>query len=194
MTSFCRRFRFWVRAKRRERIELINHLTADLDQWERANVADALERCDFEPGTHVVEQGQPGDEFFIILEGEANVLQKRSDDAPFDVVGHLGMSDYFGKTSSGVSIPLKKFFQERLLFFSTAHVPPLLLPRLIWSASSWTATVSSVLWAQFARFSKETSLITTHTSSLWPKWSCALFILLGHSLSPLFTLFLLSAK
>ncbi|RCN43263.1 cyclic nucleotide-binding domain protein [Ancylostoma caninum] len=71
--------------------------TADLDKWERANVADALERCDFEPGTHVVEQGQPGDEFFIILEGEANVLQKRSDDAPFDVVGHLSSSDYFGE-------------------------------------------------------------------------------------------------
>lgn len=71
--------------------------SADLDKWERANVADALERCDFEPGTHVVEQGQPGDEFFIILEGEADVLQKRSDDAPFDVVGHLSTSDYFGK-------------------------------------------------------------------------------------------------
>lgn len=72
-------------------------ILADLDKWERANVADALERCDFEPGTHVVEQGQPGDEFFIILEGEANVLQKRSDDAPFDVVGHLTSSDYFGE-------------------------------------------------------------------------------------------------
>jgi cAMP-dependent protein kinase regulator len=32
-------------------------ILADLDKWERANVADALERCDFEPGTHVVEQG-----------------------------------------------------------------------------------------------------------------------------------------
>ncbi|GMT35134.1 hypothetical protein PFISCL1PPCAC_26431 [Pristionchus fissidentatus] len=72
-------------------------ILADLDKWERANLADALERCDFEPGTHVVEQGQPGDEFFIILEGEANVLQKRSDDAPFENVGHLGSSDYFGE-------------------------------------------------------------------------------------------------
>ncbi|KAJ1364155.1 Serine/threonine-protein kinase, variant 2 [Parelaphostrongylus tenuis] len=72
-------------------------ILADLDKWERANVADALERCDFEPGTHVVEQGQPGDEFFIILEGEADVLQKRSDDAPFDIVGHLTSSDYFGE-------------------------------------------------------------------------------------------------
>jgi cAMP-dependent protein kinase regulator len=33
-------------------------ILADLDKWERANVADALERCDFEPGTHVVEQGK----------------------------------------------------------------------------------------------------------------------------------------
>ncbi|VDN58735.1 unnamed protein product [Dracunculus medinensis] len=72
-------------------------ILSDLDKWERANVADALERCDFEPGTHVVEQGQPGDEFFIIVEGEADVLQKRSDDAPFEVVGHLSSSDYFGE-------------------------------------------------------------------------------------------------
>jgi cAMP-dependent protein kinase regulator len=72
-------------------------ILADLDKWERANVADALERCDFEAGTHVVEQGQPGDEFFIITEGEAQVLQKRSDESPFEVVGNLGPSDYFGE-------------------------------------------------------------------------------------------------
>ncbi|VDN24779.1 unnamed protein product [Gongylonema pulchrum] len=72
-------------------------ILSDLDKWERANVADALERCDFEPGTHVVEQGQPGDEFFIIVEGQADVLQKRSDDAPFEIVGHLTSSDYFGE-------------------------------------------------------------------------------------------------
>ncbi|EJW86874.1 C-AMP dependent protein kinase typeI-beta regulatory subunit [Wuchereria bancrofti] len=72
-------------------------ILSDLDKWERANVADALERCDFEPGTRVVEQGHPGDEFFIIVEGQADVLQKRSDDAPFEIVGHLSSSDYFGK-------------------------------------------------------------------------------------------------
>jgi len=72
-------------------------ILADLDKWERANMADALEVCHFTPGTHVVEQGQPGDEFFIIVEGEADVLQKRSDDAPFENVGHLGPSDYFGE-------------------------------------------------------------------------------------------------
>jgi len=73
-------------------------ILADLDKWERANVADALERCDFAQGTHVVEQGAPGDEFFIIVEGEAQVLQKRSDEAPFEVVGNLGPGDYFGRS------------------------------------------------------------------------------------------------
>uniref|UniRef100_A0A0R3RZ17 cAMP-dependent protein kinase regulatory subunit n=1 Tax=Elaeophora elaphi TaxID=1147741 RepID=A0A0R3RZ17_9BILA len=64
-------------------------ILSDLDKWERANVADALERCDFEPGTRVVEQGHPGDEFFIIVEGQADVLQKRSDDAPFEIIALL---------------------------------------------------------------------------------------------------------
>lgn len=36
---------------------IIKYIKADLDKWERANVADALERCDFDQGTHVVEQG-----------------------------------------------------------------------------------------------------------------------------------------
>lgn len=72
-------------------------ILADLDKWERANVADALEQCQFEAGTHVVEQGQPGDEFFIIVDGEAEVLQRPNDDAPFEVVGKLGPSEYFGE-------------------------------------------------------------------------------------------------
>jgi cAMP-dependent protein kinase regulator len=33
-------------------------ILADLDKWERANVADALEQCQFEPGTRIVEQGK----------------------------------------------------------------------------------------------------------------------------------------
>uniref|UniRef100_A0A1I8BB68 Cyclic nucleotide-binding domain-containing protein n=1 Tax=Meloidogyne hapla TaxID=6305 RepID=A0A1I8BB68_MELHA len=41
--------------------------------------------------------GQPGDEFFIIVEGEAEVLQRPNDDAPFEMVGKLGPSDYFGE-------------------------------------------------------------------------------------------------
>ncbi|KAL0598118.1 cAMP-dependent protein kinase type I-alpha regulatory subunit [Plecturocebus cupreus] len=68
-----------------------------LDKWERLTVADALEPVQFEDGQKIVVQGEPGDEFFIILEGSAAVLQRRSEDEEFVEVGRLGPSDYFGE-------------------------------------------------------------------------------------------------
>uniref|UniRef100_A0A8P0NY15 cAMP-dependent protein kinase type I-alpha regulatory subunit n=1 Tax=Canis lupus familiaris TaxID=9615 RepID=A0A8P0NY15_CANLF len=66
-----------------------------LDKWERLTVADALEPVQFEDGQKIVVQGEPGDEFFIILEGSAAVLQRRSENEEFVEVGRLGPSDYF---------------------------------------------------------------------------------------------------
>ncbi|NXD41645.1 KAP0 kinase, partial [Copsychus sechellarum] len=68
-----------------------------LDKWERLTVADALEPVLFEDGQKIVVQGEPGDEFFIILEGTAAVLQRRSENEEFVEVGRLGPSDYFGE-------------------------------------------------------------------------------------------------
>nr|KAF6416834.1 protein kinase cAMP-dependent type I regulatory subunit alpha [Molossus molossus] len=68
-----------------------------LDKWERLTVADALEPVQFEDGQKIVVQGEPGDEFFIILEGSAAVLQRRSEKEEFVEVGRLGPSDYFGE-------------------------------------------------------------------------------------------------
>uniref|UniRef100_A0A674AZP3 cAMP-dependent protein kinase type I-alpha regulatory subunit n=1 Tax=Salmo trutta TaxID=8032 RepID=A0A674AZP3_SALTR len=74
-----------------------------LDKWERLTVADALETVQFEDGQEIVVQGEPGDEFFIILEGNginkgsAAVLQRRSENEEFVEVGRLGPSDYFGE-------------------------------------------------------------------------------------------------
>jgi len=39
-----------------------------LDKWERLTVADALEPCTFQEGENIVTQGEPGEEFFIIVE------------------------------------------------------------------------------------------------------------------------------
>lgn len=39
-----------------------------LDEWERLTVADSLEPIQFEDGDIVVKQGDPGDDFFIIVE------------------------------------------------------------------------------------------------------------------------------
>lgn len=68
-----------------------------LDKWERLTVADSLETVQFEDGQKIVVQGEPGDEFFIILEGSAAVLQRRSENEEFVEVGRLGPSDYFGE-------------------------------------------------------------------------------------------------
>lgn len=68
-----------------------------LDLWERNSVADALEPCEFDDGQEIVRQGEPGEEFFIILEGNAIVYQKSSDNSEPAVVSRLGPSDYFGE-------------------------------------------------------------------------------------------------
>lgn len=39
-----------------------------LDKWERLTVCDSLEPCTFQDGEEIVKQGEPGDEFFIIVE------------------------------------------------------------------------------------------------------------------------------
>lgn len=62
-------------------------------------MADALEPCSFEDGETIVKQGEPGDDFYIIVEGRAVVMQQRSgsgEGEPTVEVGHLGPSDYFG--------------------------------------------------------------------------------------------------
>lgn len=68
-----------------------------LDLWERHAVADVLEPVQFEDQQQIVRQGEPGEEFFIILEGNAVVFQKSSEGTEAVVVGRLGPSDYFGE-------------------------------------------------------------------------------------------------
>jgi cAMP-dependent protein kinase regulator len=71
--------------------------TESLDKWERLTVADALQVVQFKDGEAVVEQGCPGDDFYIIEEGSAIVYQRRTDDSPNVEVGRLGPADYFGE-------------------------------------------------------------------------------------------------
>ncbi|XP_054285552.1 cAMP-dependent protein kinase type I regulatory subunit isoform X1 [Macrosteles quadrilineatus] len=68
-----------------------------LDKWERLTVADALEMVAYEDGNTIVRQGEPGDDFYIIVEGTALVLQRRAEGEDPTEVGRLGQSDYFGE-------------------------------------------------------------------------------------------------
>lgn len=69
----------------------------NLDKWERLTVADALEPVTFEDKETIVRQGEPGDDFYIIVEGTALVMQNRSEGEEPSEVGRLGPSDYFGE-------------------------------------------------------------------------------------------------
>ncbi|VDK21425.1 unnamed protein product [Taenia asiatica] len=71
----------------------------NLEKWERLTVADALEPVRFEAGDCIVQQGDPGDDFYIIIEGTAAVLQRPSENAEPVEVGRLGPSDYFGEVA-----------------------------------------------------------------------------------------------
>jgi len=77
--------------------ELYNLIAESLDKWERLTVADALETVSFDDGECIVRQGEPGDDFYIIVEGTALVLQNRVEGEEAAEVGRLGPSDYFGK-------------------------------------------------------------------------------------------------
>ncbi|XP_033736050.1 cAMP-dependent protein kinase regulatory subunit isoform X1 [Pecten maximus] len=69
----------------------------NLDKWERLTVADSLEPVEFEDGQEIVRQGEPGEDFFIITEGQAAVLQRRAENEEAVEVGRLAQSDYFGE-------------------------------------------------------------------------------------------------
>lgn len=60
-------------------------------------MADALEPVSFSDKETIVRQGEPGDDFYIIVEGTAMVLQYRAEGEDPVEVGRLGQSDYFGR-------------------------------------------------------------------------------------------------
>jgi CRP-like cAMP-binding protein len=54
-------------------------------------VAKHAEVLEFEPGATIVSQGQAGDAFFVVLDGQATVRRNGRK------VGELGPGDYFGE-------------------------------------------------------------------------------------------------
>jgi cAMP-dependent protein kinase regulator len=73
-------------------------ILADVDKYERLQVADALVPCTFEDGSNVVSQGDAGNEFFMIVEGKAVVTQT-NDKGESGQVNELGPGDYFGEVA-----------------------------------------------------------------------------------------------
>eukprot|EP01095_Lingulamoeba_sp_RSL-Kostka_P006804 TRINITY_DN2154_c0_g1_i3.p1 TRINITY_DN2154_c0_g1~~TRINITY_DN2154_c0_g1_i3.p1 ORF type:complete len:148 (+),score=64.67 TRINITY_DN2154_c0_g1_i3:397-840(+) len=73
-------------------------ILSSLQKYERLTVADALEPIEFNDGQVIVQQGDPGDTFYIIVEGEARVEQIQGEDGSEpQEVARLKSSDYFGE-------------------------------------------------------------------------------------------------
>ncbi|KAF8842213.1 camp-dependent protein kinase regulatory subunit [Paxillus ammoniavirescens] len=77
-------------------------LLSSLEPGERSKIADALVSRVYPDGEAVVRQGEMGDTFFFVEEGEAVVTKtQRSDDEEWReiTVGRLKKGDYFGELS-----------------------------------------------------------------------------------------------
>ncbi|KAF8665564.1 hypothetical protein AX16_000023 [Volvariella volvacea WC 439] len=77
-------------------------LLSSLEPQERSKIADALVSKTYVDGEAVVRQGEMGDTFFFIEEGEAVVTKlQEGDDSEMReiIVGHLTKGDYFGELS-----------------------------------------------------------------------------------------------
>lgn len=70
-------------------------LLESLDKWERLTVADALEPVQFEDGQKIVVQGEPGDEFFIILEVKTGQPRRETGHWFSVTASVLGLPDSF---------------------------------------------------------------------------------------------------
>ena len=73
-------------------------LLTPLDAQERSKIADALVSRIYEDGHVVVKQGDMGDTFFFVEEGEAIVTKVHEEEGALREikVGTLGKGDYFG--------------------------------------------------------------------------------------------------
>lgn len=71
-------------------------LLSSLEPEERSKVADALVSRVYEDGEAVVRQGEMGDTFFFVEEGNAVVTKITESGGQPEVVGQLKKGDYFG--------------------------------------------------------------------------------------------------
>ena len=86
--------------RRRERYEefLKNvPILGDMDPYERGQLADALKPAVFEAGDYVIHEGEMGDVFYIIEEGQAKATKVLRPGQPPDEVKAYNAGDYFGE-------------------------------------------------------------------------------------------------
>eukprot|EP00753_Platysulcus_tardus_P015009 PLAT4708.1.p2 GENE.PLAT4708.1~~PLAT4708.1.p2 ORF type:complete len:705 (-),score=394.97 PLAT4708.1:123-2237(-) len=66
-----------------------------LDDTQITKLAEALQRQSFEPGTTIIKQGEPGNIFYIVKEGQVRVT--RREEGKLEELMKLSEGDYFGE-------------------------------------------------------------------------------------------------
>mmetsp|Transcript_7880 Transcript_7880/g.13526 ORF Transcript_7880/g.13526 Transcript_7880/m.13526 type:complete len:245 (+) Transcript_7880:435-1169(+) len=74
-------------------------ILANLSKCERLTIADALRHVKFAGGVEIIREGEPGDTFYIIEEGEVVCTQTPSAGQKPEEVGRLKTGDYFGEVA-----------------------------------------------------------------------------------------------
>ena len=87
-------------------------LLKSLGPEERSKIADALTSSLYDDGEPVVKQGDMGDSFFFIEEGEAIVTKTRDNNVE-EQVGHLRKGDYFGGMCDAGFVPCQLISRRR---------------------------------------------------------------------------------
>lgn len=84
--------------KRKKFTEFLSKIpiTHHLSDYEKIQIADALETKVFEPGETVIKQGDRGDVMYIIISGTVEI-QRTTDDGDTADLGTRGPGDYFGE-------------------------------------------------------------------------------------------------
>jgi nitroimidazol reductase NimA-like FMN-containing flavoprotein (pyridoxamine 5'-phosphate oxidase superfamily) len=77
------------------RRDVVYSVFRDLPQEDVSTMAASLQTVQAEPGTVIVRQGAPADKFFIIVEGEVEVV--REDDGERRTLATLGRGQFFGE-------------------------------------------------------------------------------------------------
>lgn len=86
------------RKERNENIKFLDSVSilSGLNPSILSNIADLLKREFYATGTTIIQQGDPGDKFYIIRGGNVTVV-KRDNTGKERVVGNLKRTDYFGE-------------------------------------------------------------------------------------------------
>ncbi len=72
-------------------------ILSTIDPYELMQISDALRTANFSKGEYVIKQGEMGDVFYIIEDGEAAATITKEPGKPPQTVKTYGKGDYFGE-------------------------------------------------------------------------------------------------